>query len=107
MMGLSCPICFEPVRLSLTQFGDSEARAMETLLVNDREASRMLGISRSKFHLLVAEGRILRLKIGRSARYRRADILTFTDSLAADARSGNVIGSGDPRAEDTHEDRCN
>jgi hypothetical protein len=34
---------------------------METLLVTDLEASRLLGISRSKFHLLVAEGRILRL----------------------------------------------
>jgi excisionase family DNA binding protein len=101
MMGLSCPIHFQPVRLNVTQFDDSEARAMETLLVNDREASRMLGISRSKFHLLVAEGRIVRLKIGRSARYRRADILTFTESLAADARSGDVIASGDPRPDDT------
>ncbi len=74
---------------------------METLLVNDWEASSMLGISRSKFHVLVAEGRILRLKIGRSARYRRADILTFTESLAAEARSGDGIASRDPRPEDT------
>lgn len=63
---------------------------METLLVNDREACRMLGISRSKFHVLVAEGRILRLKIGRSARYRRADIHVFTETLAAEARSEDV-----------------
>jgi excisionase family DNA binding protein len=58
---------------------------METLLLTDLEASRLLGISRSKFHVLVAEGRILRLKIGRSARYRRADILIFTEILAAEA----------------------
>lgn len=101
MMGLSCPIHFQPVRLNPTHFDDLEAHAMGTLLVNDREASLMLGISRSKFHLLVAEGRILRLKIGRSARYRRADILTFTESLAADARSCDVIAPGDPRPEDT------
>jgi len=75
---------------------------METLLVTDLEASRLLGISRSKFHVLVAEGQILRLKIGRSARYRRADILTFTEALAAHARSDAVIspaerGPGDGR----------
>lgn len=60
---------------------------METLLVNDGEASRLLGISRSKFHLLVAAGRIPRLKIGRAARYRRADLLAFTERLAAEAGS--------------------
>jgi excisionase family DNA binding protein len=60
---------------------------METLLVNDGEASRLLDISRSKFHLLVAAGRIPRLKIGRAARYRRADLLAFTERLAAEAGS--------------------
>ncbi len=74
---------------------------METLLVNDREASRMLGISRSKFHVLVAEGRILRLKIGRSARYRRADILVFTETLAAEARSEDVTVPSDRETEDS------
>jgi excisionase family DNA binding protein len=54
---------------------------METLLVNDKEASRLLAISRSKFHTLVAEGRIARIKLGRSARYRRADLLAFTAEL--------------------------
>ncbi len=57
---------------------------METLLVNDREASRLLSISRSKFHLLVSEGRIPRLKLGRCARYRRTDILAFAESLGSD-----------------------
>jgi excisionase family DNA binding protein len=55
---------------------------VDTLLVDDDEASRLLGISRSKFHTLVARGHILRLKIGRSARYRRSDLLAYTDSLA-------------------------
>jgi excisionase family DNA binding protein len=57
---------------------------METLLVNDREASRLLDISRSKFHLLVSAGLIPRLKLGRCARYRRTDILAFAESLGAD-----------------------
>jgi excisionase family DNA binding protein len=58
---------------------------MEALLVNDGEASRLLGIGRSKFHLLVAAGCIPRLKIGRAARYRRADLLAFTERLAAES----------------------
>jgi excisionase family DNA binding protein len=67
---------------------------MEALLVNDREASQLLSISRSKFHVLVAEGRIQRLKIGRSARYRRTDILEFTKTLAADASRDAVAAPG-------------
>ena len=43
---------------------------MNKLLLTDREACARLGISRSKFHALVAEQRIPRLKIGRAARYR-------------------------------------
>jgi excisionase family DNA binding protein len=58
---------------------------MEPVLVDDDEASRLLGISRSKFHTLVANGIIPRLKIGRSARYRPADLLAFTERLRADA----------------------
>ena len=59
--------------------------------MNDREASQLLGISRSKFHLLVAAGCIPRLKLGRCARYRRSDILAFAESLASD-------GSGEAAA---------
>ena len=51
-------------------------------LVRDEEAARLLSISRSKFHLLVADGVIERLKIGRSARYRRVDIVAYADGLA-------------------------
>jgi excisionase family DNA binding protein len=56
---------------------------MDSLLVNDREASRLLGVSRSAFYSLVARGAIPRIKIGRSARYRRTDLVTFTERLAA------------------------
>lgn len=61
---------------------------MESLLVNDSEASRLLRISRSKFHTLVAAGAIPRLKLGRSARYRRTDILAFIEHLMAEADGG-------------------
>lgn len=64
---------------------------METLLVNDAEASRLLAISRSKFHMLVAEGRIRRVKLGRSARYRRSDLLAFTERLAAQAEDDAAL----------------
>lgn len=62
----------------------------DAFLVRDEEAARLLGISRSKFHLLVADGQIARIKIGRSARYRRADIIAFIERLA-DESSGSAI----------------
>jgi predicted DNA-binding transcriptional regulator AlpA len=53
----------------------------------------MLGISRSKFHLLVRGGSIPRLKLGRCARYRRTDILAFAESLVSDG-SGEAAAVG-------------
>jgi excisionase family DNA binding protein len=64
---------------------------MDALLVNDREASRLLGISRSKFHQLVAEGRIPRLKLGRSARYRRADLMAYIETLTPSEAGGAAL----------------
>jgi excisionase family DNA binding protein len=68
----------------------------DAILVRDEEAARLLGISRSKFHLLVADGQIARIKIGRSARYRRADIVAFIERLADEAL-GSGIRSGPPQ----------
>ena len=79
---------------------------METLLVNDAEASRLLAISRSKFHMLVAQGRIKRVKLGRSARYRRSDLLAFTERLSDQAEDDATLApmapalSGDNRGGD-------
>jgi excisionase family DNA binding protein len=76
---------------------------VETLLVNDAEASRLLAISRSKFHLLVAQGRIPRIKIGRSARYRWTDLLAYTEELASEAAENtdsSAVGAP-PRAAGT------
>lgn len=79
---------------------------METLLVNDREASRLLGISRSKFHLLVADGRIPRLKLGRAARYRRADIVDFAQNLAAGTDAPVVVAGAHVGPEGPHMIGC-
>jgi excisionase family DNA binding protein len=68
----------------------------DAFLVRDEEAARLLGISRSKFHLFVADGQIARIKIGRSARYRRADIIASIERLA-DGASGSGSQSGTPQ----------
>jgi excisionase family DNA binding protein len=76
---------------------------MDSLLVKVNEACHLLGVSRSKFYSLVASG-IPRIKIGRSARYRRIDLLAFTEDLAAAA--GAHSGT---REEPAHRDHvwCN
>ena len=59
----------------------------EALLLTDRQASQLLGVSRSKFHVLVADGAIPRLKVGgRAARYRRVDLEGFIERCAAEAQ---------------------
>jgi excisionase family DNA binding protein len=67
---------------------DRRKAPIQPLLVNDDEASRLLAVSRSKFHTLVAEGLIPRLKLGRAARYRRADLIALTERLAVEAAGG-------------------
>jgi predicted DNA-binding transcriptional regulator AlpA len=42
-------------------------------LVTDREFASYIHVSRSKFHLLVAQGMIPKIKLGRAARYDLAD----------------------------------
>jgi excisionase family DNA binding protein len=68
-------------------------------LVRDEEAARLLSISRSKFHLLVADGLIERLKIGRSARYRRVDVVAYADGLA-EAHGSQHFDRTRPQASD-------
>ncbi len=65
-------------------------RPLETLLLKDVDAARLLGVSRSMFHLMVARGQIPRLKLGRSARYRRSDIVALIDRLAAEAEANGA-----------------
>lgn len=67
---------------------------MDPLLLSDAEACKVLGISRSKFYLLVADGAIPRLKLGRTARYRAGDILQFVERLAAEAHGGTSLARG-------------
>jgi hypothetical protein len=89
--------CFD----SPEPFGGSKAvrarrRCMEPVLVDDDEAGRLPGISRSTFHALVANGLIRRLKLGRSARYRLADLLALTDRLGVKAAGGATTASEIP-----------
>lgn len=62
----------------------------ESILITDREASLLLSVSRSKFHVLVAAGRLRRIKLGRSARYLRSDVEAFAEQLAHEASQGEA-----------------
>jgi excisionase family DNA binding protein len=55
-------------------------------LMTDIEASKVLHVSRAKFHQLVARGMIPRLKIDRSARYRVEDVEAFIRELTEKAK---------------------
>jgi excisionase family DNA binding protein len=66
----------------------------DALLVRDEEAARLLSVSRSTFHVLVAGGQITRLKIGRAAGYRRSDITAFIERLAGEAPPSMSDASG-------------
>lgn len=55
------------------------------LLVNTREAARMLCISERTLWTLTQEGRIPSLKIGRAVRYRVADLEAWTQREVAQA----------------------
>lgn len=54
-----------------------------TILVDVREACRLLAVSRSTLFKLTAGGALRFLKIGKSVRFRRADIAAFVEKLAA------------------------
>ena len=50
-------------------------------LVSVKEAARLLGISKSAFYKLQASGRgPLPIKLGRSTRYRRAELEAWVDA---------------------------
>jgi excisionase family DNA binding protein len=54
---------------------------MERLLLTFAESAVVLGISRSKLYTLVANGEIRRIKIGRSARIHRSELLDYVERL--------------------------
>jgi hypothetical protein len=60
-------------------------RSLSSIRLQALAVSSVLITGRSKFDDLVSQRKIPRLKIGRSARYRRQDLLSFTERLAADA----------------------
>lgn len=55
-------------------------------LLNVREAAALLRVSKSKLYLLIADGCIAPLKLGRSTRFRRGDLLAFVDALPRASR---------------------
>jgi excisionase family DNA binding protein len=60
----------------------------EPLLLTDREAAALCGLGRSTWHSLQAAGKVPPgLKIGRSRRWRRAELLAWIEAGAPDART--------------------
>jgi excisionase family DNA binding protein len=57
--------------------------AAEMLTVDIEEAARRLGLSAMSVRRLVDAGRLKRLKIGRSVRFRPADLQAFVDAEAS------------------------
>ena len=52
---------------------------LKPLLATISDAQRMLSVSRSAVYALIASGRLPRVKIGRSARFRVSDIEKLVD----------------------------
>ena len=63
--------------------------AMQTKLLNQEEAAAMLGISKSNYKKLEADGKlpIKRKMVGTSVRYRNTDVLEFI-MMPADEEAG-------------------
>jgi excisionase family DNA binding protein len=66
---------------------------IEALLVTSKEAARLLGISERTLWTLSRSGEIQRVLIGRSVRYRMADLAVFVErrrSASGPALAGKV-----------------
>ncbi len=55
---------------------------VEPLLVHIDDAARILGLGRSAFYVLVAQGRIEKVKVGRRSLVPLASLKAFTNSLS-------------------------
>jgi excisionase family DNA binding protein len=67
---------------------ESKSDVSETLLVDSREAARMLGVSPRTLWTLTSEGRIRPVRIGRLVRYSHDTLRQF----CADAEAANENG---------------
>lgn len=65
----------------------SEA-APTPILIDIREAGRLLCCSRSLIYTLVGEGRLKPIKLGKSTRFRRSDILRLAEGVEPSSRAG-------------------
>lgn len=57
---------------------------MDKLLLTVEEAEELTAICRSKLYVYMASGALRSVKIGRSRRIARADLVAFIDELRAD-----------------------
>jgi predicted DNA-binding transcriptional regulator AlpA len=66
------------------------------VLITDREAARLCGISRASWHRLRAAGRLPPVvRLGRSCRWRRAELLAWVDAGCPDSRVWSaMVASG-------------
>ena len=59
-----------------------EVENSDSILVDVREACRLLAVSRSTLFKLTSNGAIRFVKIGKAVRFRRSDLSMFVDALA-------------------------
>ena len=62
----------------------SQVQSVEDGLIDVREASRFLSLSRSTIYVLMEEGKLPFAKIGRSRRIPRRAIIEFAEHIAED-----------------------
>lgn len=60
----------------------AEVENSDSILVDVHGACRLLAVSRSTLFKLTSSGDLRFLKIGKSVRFRRADLTAFVDALA-------------------------
>ena len=64
----------------------------EALLLSDREAAALCGLGRSTWRRLQSAGKIPpALKLGRSCRWRRSELLAWIEAGAPDGRTWEAI----------------
>ena len=64
------------------------APAVEALLLTDREAAALCGLGRSTWRRLQAAGKVPPpVKLGRSCRYRKSELLAWIDAGCPDAKT--------------------
>jgi excisionase family DNA binding protein len=73
-------------------FTPTAADVPSALLLTDREAARLCGLSRSTWHRLRAAGKLpAAVKLGRSCRWRRDELVRWINAACPDARTWTAM----------------